>query len=101
MTVDGDGLLEWLEQWYVSHCDGNWEHQYGVRVDTLDNPGWSVQIDVGGDLNSFERIRWERGSEWLRAWLEDGQLNVVCGPRSLHRALSLARDALAQADGDR
>lgn len=40
--------LEWLERWYRAQCDGEWEHQCGVTIDTLDNPGWSVTIDLKG-----------------------------------------------------
>lgn len=39
-------VFEWIEKWYVSMCDGEWEHFYGIKIDTLDNPGWIVQIDV-------------------------------------------------------
>ena len=40
--------LSWLQQWYSAHCDGEWEHGFGVTIETLDNPGWSVKIDVEG-----------------------------------------------------
>ncbi len=39
-------LIRWLEEWYKSQCDGWWEHVYGVKIDTLDNPGWRVTIDI-------------------------------------------------------
>ena len=42
---DGE-LLNWLMTWYESQCDGNWEHSWGVRIGTLDNPGWSVRINL-------------------------------------------------------
>lgn len=41
-------VLMLLQQWYTSQCNGEWEHQYGVRIETLDNPGWLVRIDVVG-----------------------------------------------------
>ena len=28
-----------LQRWYLERCDDGWEHSYGVRIDTLDNPG--------------------------------------------------------------
>jgi hypothetical protein len=28
-----------LEAWYASRCDGEWEHGYGISIETLDNPG--------------------------------------------------------------
>ena len=37
--------ITWIEQWYQRQCDGNWEHQHGIKVETLDNPGWHVEID--------------------------------------------------------
>ena len=30
-------LLIWLQNWNQNHCDGDWEHLYGVKIDTLDN----------------------------------------------------------------
>ena len=35
-------LLKVLQHWYQSKCDGTGEHMYGVEIDTLDNPGWTV-----------------------------------------------------------
>jgi hypothetical protein len=39
MTKD---LLPRLSRWYAAHCSGEWEHQYGVSIQTIDNPGWLV-----------------------------------------------------------
>ena len=30
-------LIRWLEEWYKSQCDGDWEHLFGVEIGTLDN----------------------------------------------------------------
>ncbi|OAX48412.1 hypothetical protein gpAD87_09590 [Paenibacillus sp. AD87] len=38
--------LKWLQNWYLENCNGDWEHSYGVKIDTVDNPGWSVEIDL-------------------------------------------------------
>ena len=40
--------LSWLQQWYSEQCDGEWEHGFGVTIETIDNPGWSVKISVEG-----------------------------------------------------
>ena len=24
--------FSWLEDWYEAQCNGDWEHQYGVKV---------------------------------------------------------------------
>ena len=33
---------------YLSRCDGDWEHSFGVVVETLDNPGWRLLVDLEG-----------------------------------------------------
>ena len=35
-------------QWYTSQCDGDWEHSFGIKIGTLDNPGWSLTINLSG-----------------------------------------------------
>jgi hypothetical protein len=42
----GDELVTWLQNWYAAQCDGDWEHSYGVQIETLDNPGWYVVINL-------------------------------------------------------
>ncbi|MGD8289878.1 MAG: Imm53 family immunity protein, partial [Gemmatimonadota bacterium] len=39
-------MLQQLQQWYISQCDGEWEEDFGIRIETLDNPGWAVEIDL-------------------------------------------------------
>lgn len=39
-------VLQWIQTWYQSECNGDWEHRFGVHITTLDNPGWSVDIDI-------------------------------------------------------
>nr|TKK07812.1 hypothetical protein SrhCFBP13529_11555 [Stenotrophomonas rhizophila] len=38
--------LDRLQKWYADQCDGDWEHSFGIRIDTLDNPGWTVSVDL-------------------------------------------------------
>lgn len=42
--------LDDLCKWYRAQCDGDWEHTYGVVVETLDNPGWWVKVDLRDTL---------------------------------------------------
>jgi hypothetical protein len=57
------GTLNWIQKWYVKQCNGDWEYSNGVRIDTIDNPGWKVKISVEDtDINDtpFESIDIER-----------------------------------------
>lgn len=38
--------IDALMAWYRSQCNGDWEHQHGVRIGTLDNPGWTLDVDL-------------------------------------------------------
>ena len=42
--------MEWLQDWYNRQCDGIREHMYGIKIETLDNPGWEVKIDLADTL---------------------------------------------------
>jgi len=64
-------VLSQLQQWYASQCDGDWEHQYGVKIDTLDNPGWRVTVDVAGtelEGRSFEPLECGLGNDASTDW---------------------------------
>lgn len=43
-------ILKWLEKWYTNNCNGDWEHSYGITIETLDNPGWDIKIDLKGTI---------------------------------------------------
>lgn len=38
-------FIEYFQNWYLSKCDGVWEHTYGFDISTIDNPGWKVNIN--------------------------------------------------------
>lgn len=35
-----------LQDWYSAQCNGEWEHMYGIKIETLDNPGWWFRVDL-------------------------------------------------------
>jgi Immunity protein 53 len=39
-------MIEWLQEWYKQQCNEDWEHEYGIIIRTIDNPGWSVEIGL-------------------------------------------------------
>jgi hypothetical protein len=80
----------------MSNCDGDWEHGYGVSIETLDNPGWMVRLELTGTpLNgrTLERFEYQRDEQdWLQVWLEDGAFRVACGPLNLREGLFRFRE---------
>lgn len=69
-------IIEWIQNWYQSNCDGDWEHMYGVKIYNVDNPGWGVEIelfDTSVEGKKFERIQYDNGDlDWIICFVKDG-----------------------------
>ncbi len=96
--------LEALQVWYAEQCDGEWEHRYGIKIESCDNPGWWVKIDlVGTALRSkpFTQISenvdsngFQEGSRWLHCYVTD---NVWHGAGDETKLTKIIRTFLAWA----
>ncbi|MFJ9539149.1 immunity 53 family protein [Streptomyces sp. NPDC101225] len=88
-------VLEWLQSWYSAQCDGDWEHEWGVTIETIDNPGWLVKINLAetdlADRNHPRRRITRDEHDWAMAWTSGQTFHVTCGPGNLTEALSLFR----------
>lgn len=82
-------------RWYADQCNEDWEHEWGVKIETLDNPGWSVSIDLEEtDLEDCEYLRHDVNRsphDWVWAWTCDKIFNARCCPANLAEALTLFR----------
>jgi hypothetical protein len=85
--------LSELERWYAGQCNGEWEHGSGVRIDTLDNPGWRVRIslrDTKKESSGLKRIRIDRTDiDWIQYWVEKHEFHIACGPTNLSEAVEI------------
>lgn len=43
-----ESTITWLQEWYRAQCDGRWEHDHGISIESLDNPGWRLRVDLEG-----------------------------------------------------
>jgi hypothetical protein len=69
-------IINWLQDWYINQCDGEWEHDEGIRIFSSDNPGWIVKINVKGtEADNFE-VPWKlietSEQDWYGYKIEDG-----------------------------
>ncbi|WP_411850317.1 immunity 53 family protein [Stenotrophomonas sp. LGBM10] len=71
-----------LQKWYARHCDEDWEHSYGIKIDTLDNPGWILAIDLADtefSEVSLPRNRIDRSEvDWIQSEISQ-QRYIACG----------------------
>jgi hypothetical protein len=97
--------LERLQEWYHSHCNGCWEHQYGVSIETLDNPGWRFKVGLE-DTELFGRPFDEVGFEgqekndWYRCWVKNHTFEAACGPKQLGHVIVIFLDWAMEAAKD-
>ncbi|MFE9809303.1 immunity 53 family protein [Streptomyces sp. NPDC005548] len=105
--ADTGGELDWLQRWYAAQCDGDWEHEWGVRIATLDNPGWTVDIDLEDTSlagRPYAGIHLRRSeSDWVITKVSDKVFEAACGPLNLSELLGLFREwaASVEANGHR
>ena len=82
-----------LEAWYAGNCDGDWEHGWGVLIQTLDNPGWSIEINLEGTSlqgRVFTRVQADRSEDdWVRCWADENVFKGRGGPRNLGELLRI------------
>jgi hypothetical protein len=89
------GDMDFLLSWFIEHCDGSWEHEKGVIIESLDNPGWRLQVQIRGtELDGFQSERQiiATGSSWLHWWSTGELFHAACGPSDLPLALRAFED---------
>ena len=81
-----------LMEWYRSQCDGDWEHQHGVQIGTLDNPGWSLDVDLAETPQagrSIAKKMIERSKDdWVFFEVKDDIFHARGGPLNLEEMIS-------------
>ena len=91
--------LEKLQEWFLSQCDDEWEHTSRVRVETLDNPGWRLVIDLSDTALSekpfteqslgMDNQAMTSGNEWFHCVVEDTKFVGAGGPRKLEEMIGI------------
>jgi hypothetical protein len=79
-------LLERIQDWYRNNCDGDWEHGFGIKITTVDNPGWSVEIELKDTPleNAEYHKQYDNGDEdWLFIGVKEGKFTGAGDPDKL------------------
>jgi hypothetical protein len=91
--------LQELQEWCLSQCNGIWEHTYGVSIGTLDNPGWSLEIDLAE--TSLKGIFFKErscgisetsepsGNNWFSCKVEKNKFLAFSGPSNLDEIIGI------------
>jgi hypothetical protein len=100
-----DHELVWLQSWYLEQCDGDWEHEFGITIGTLDNPGWEIKVDLAetdAANMSLPLVKVERSEhDWIHYKVENGKFEGFGGPHNLRELLSTFRALLTDSHSKR
>ncbi len=85
-----------LEKWYRQQCNGDWEHAWGIKIETLDNPGWKIAINLNetrAEHRILQRVRIQRlEDDWILYWVEEKAFHAACGPLNLSETIRIFVD---------
>lgn len=91
-------VLARLQEWYRGQCDGDWEHSYGVKIETLDNPGWLVTVDLKDtkweQLTAPRKILERSETDWVQSEIAEGKFIGCGGLGNLEEVLGLFLDTV-------
>ncbi len=88
--------LKWLESWYESYCDDEWEQTHGLKIESIDTPGWRVTIplletELEGKLLN-EIIIDRDDNDWIRCWIKDGYFEGAGGLKNLEEMIQIFKE---------
>jgi Immunity protein 53 len=90
-----ENILEWLQNWYKSQCDGDWEHEFGITIETVDNPGWYVTINLIGttlENHNFSPVKVDVDkNNWFFCSKKNGNFEASGGTSNLMEILDVFR----------
>lgn len=92
-----DTLLTRIQNWYRTNCNDDWEHSYGFSIETLDNPGWTIKIDLSE--TPLENLQFEKNIDngrfdWMFIKTENNMFRADCDPTKLTEVLKIFLDEI-------
>jgi len=88
-------MLNWIQDWFVSHCDKKWDEIHCIKIETIDNPGWLVRIEISDTelVNKpFSEVDIDISeSDWIMCRIKGGQFEGVGDATKLSRILQIFR----------
>jgi len=97
-------MIHELQKWFQKQCDGEWEHHQGITIETCDNPGWRVRIDLKGtklENKPFETVAKNLPQEFIDQALGLVKAPFACAaPSSPNWMICYVRDNIFTGAGD-
>ena len=70
-----NNIVDWLQNWTMSQIDGDWEHEQGISIGMLDNPGWILKADISNYVDFLKASKpWGRDND--KDWI-DFEIKII------------------------
>lgn len=98
--------IDRIQDWYKLNCNGDWEHSYGYSIATLDNPGWTIRIDLAetclDKLNFKKEFQNSKNEyDWYIIKADNEVLDIACGPENLRQVFEIFLDEIIPIHSDK
>ncbi len=92
--------LESLSAWFAEQCDGDWEHTEGIRIETIDNPGWWLEVSLHGTELEGKKLKEvvisRSEQDWLRCHVDKTKFHGFGGPQNLRELVEIFLNWVAE-----
>lgn len=88
-----------MGDWYVRQCNHEWAQTHGMKISTLDYPGWAVEIDLNQtDVEGRPFVPVRKGhatatprtlSTWYECEVHGNKFKAYCDPHSLETVIEV------------
>lgn len=89
--------LKWLEKWHLENANND-GYALGIKIETLDNPGWIVKIDLTDTKYAgihIDRVAYDNSEDdWMDCNIEDNVFIGVGGCMKLGEIIRFFRERI-------
>ncbi len=86
----------WLLKWYKNQCDIHTRIVDMIKIDTIDNPGWALEINLQNTLlkdQIFKKVKIDRTEDnWIFCCFRNYIFEAACGSLNLIECLANFRE---------
>jgi len=88
--MESSEAIEIIKKWYQTKCNGTWEHEFGIEIKNIDNPGWHINIrDDFKKIPLTYKMEYTE-SNWIHVNATDVNFSAYGGPGNLNDLLIFA-----------